>query len=53
MNEILFDLGVSALLVVLKSLPKSETKKRQFKNVMLKIWTKIGEVYADDEAFKK
>lgn len=51
MNEILFDLGLSALFTTLKKAKTSVKLKRQMKNVFLKIAKKIFEVYGDDEEF--
>ena len=51
MNDILLDLGLSALFTYLKKAKTSEKLKRQMRAVFLKVAKKIFEVYGDDEEF--
>lgn len=52
MNDILFDIGLSAIFTYLKKLKGSPELKRKMKNVFLKVATKIMEVYGEDEEFR-
>jgi hypothetical protein len=49
--DFLFDLGVSAILTTLKNLIHNPTRKAAVRKVMLKIYTQIGIVFANDEDF--
>jgi hypothetical protein len=51
MNEIFFDLGVSAILTTLKA-KMGAKKKAQMKSVFLKIFKAIKASYADDPDFE-
>ena len=51
MENILFDLGVSAIISTLRGL-KGAKKKETLKKVFLKINTLIRGVYGEDEEFK-
>jgi hypothetical protein len=48
MKELLFDLGISAILTSLKSAVNNYERKRQIKRVMVKIYRQIGIVFADE-----
>lgn len=52
MNDILVDLGISALITLLKTyIPKTVGEKNKWKKVMLKIFGLIAQNYGDDPAF--
>lgn len=53
MNEILIDLGISALITLLrKKIPADGSSKKDYKRVMLKVFKSIAEAYKDDEDFR-
>lgn len=52
MDNILFDLGISAVLTALRESVKNPAKKAAVKKVMLKIKTQIDLIFADDPDFK-
>lgn len=53
MNSILIDLGISALITLLrKQIPSNGSSKKEYKKVMLKVFKAIAEAYKDDEEFK-
>ena len=49
--DILIDLGISTILTLLKKIAKSDTERRKWKNVMLKISRAIETAYPDDNDF--
>lgn len=51
MESILLDMGVSFVLSALKAAVKNPARKAELKKVMLKIYTVIGTVFADDSDF--
>ncbi len=53
MNEILIDLGVSALITLLRQkIPASGESKKAYKRVMLKVFKAITAAYSDDADFQ-
>lgn len=53
MENILIDLGISALITVLREkIPSNAATKKKYKKVLLKIFKAIAVAYADDDEFK-
>ncbi len=51
MNELIESLAISAILTLLKGLPKDPKKKAVVKRAVLKVRNAINAVYADDPDF--
>lgn len=52
LDNILFDLGISAVLTALKQSIKDPKKKSELKRVFLKIRNQINSLYANDPDFE-
>ena len=51
-QSVLLDLGLSYVFDLLGKIPKNESAKRKYKNVMLKIASKIFAAYKGDDDFE-